>query len=275
MAATHDMMTPNPIVMTADSAIADAAGRMLKHGIRHLPVVDDNHVPVGMLTDVAVFRYGGLSGDRTLWVPFQEGDVPIRVREVMVPVATRVQPDAPVTATLRAITQSEEDYALVVDDDGALLGIVTEHDGMRVAAEALEDSPLLTRMEISTPVLVARSADSARAVLARMQQGRIRHMAVVDATERAIGVVTVGDLLADNVMFGDAVSIGQVMRPRSPVTIGPDRPLAEAAKRMLAAHIGCLPVVDASGTPRGILTRTDLIEGAVAALEERQAFPAA
>ena len=43
-----------------------------------------------------------------------------------------------------------------------------------------------------------------------------------------------------------------------PVTIGPDAPLAEAARRMLEHQIGCLPVVEA-GKLVGILTESDFV----------------
>ena len=46
---------------------------------------------------------------------------------------------------------------------------------------------------------------------------------------------------------------------RSPLTIAPERPIAEAVRRMLAHQVGALPVV-AEGQLVGIVTRTNLLQ---------------
>jgi CBS domain-containing protein len=55
----------------------------------------------------------------------------------------------------------------------------------------------------------------------------------------------------------DATSVGEAMTQPA-VTIGPKRPLAEAARLMVAKGINRLPVVD-DGTLVGIVTRADLV----------------
>ncbi len=273
---TSEIMTPNPIVVNVDASLGECAGRMLKHGIRHLPLVDGAHLSTRVLTDVAVFRYGGLAGEEmNQWIPFHSGSVPTLAHEVSEDVQVIVNQEDEVAATLRKLVESEQDFALVENDVGKLVGIVTEHDGLRIAADALADSGLTTSKELTTPALIARLTDPAHDILAALQKQRIRHIAVVNEERVVVGVVTVGDLLADNVIHNKTATIKDVMRPRKPRTIGGNQPLAEAARRMLADHIGCLPVVDEAGHPRGILTRTDLIEGAVAALQESDAFPSA
>jgi CBS domain-containing protein len=44
------------------------------------------------------------------------------------------------------------------------------------------------------------------------------------------------------------------------VTTRKELPAADVAKQMLRDHIGCVPVVDERGHPRGIVTKTDLLE---------------
>ncbi len=207
-----------------------------------------------------------------LWVPFQHGDVPDVAADVQLPVELVVGPNDPITVTLRKIVAAEQDFALVQADEGPLLGIITEHDGLRVAVEALEESELAIEMEATTPTVVARPTDSARAVLSNLQSRNFRHIIVVDEFEVCVGVVSTGDLLADSVLHQPELTLKDVMRPRSPITIGARQRLGEAAARMLDQHIGCLPVVDEVDRPQGILTRTDLIQAAVAALEERATF---
>jgi CBS domain-containing protein len=56
----------------------------------------------------------------------------------------------------------------------------------------------------------------------------------------------------------DARTAGEAMSA-PPVTIGPDRPVSEAAARMLDEGINRLPVVDDDGKLIGIVTRADLV----------------
>ena len=103
-----------------------------------------------------------------------------------------------------------------------------------------------------------------------MQLGRVRHMPVIDADGRVIGIVSHRDLLeaslsrllevdpASRRTFLGSVVIADVMT-RHVETIAPEATLARAAERMLHHKIGCLPVVDASGRMVGILTETDLL----------------
>ncbi len=43
-------MKKNPIVVKPDDPIILALGKMVEHNIRHLPVVDDNGTPVGVVS---------------------------------------------------------------------------------------------------------------------------------------------------------------------------------------------------------------------------------
>jgi len=103
-----------------------------------------------------------------------------------------------------------------------------------------------------------------------MQLGRVRHMPVLDADGRVVGIVSHRDLLEASLSrllalepgprraFLGSVEIAEVMTRRVE-TIEPDATLARAAERMLHHRIGCLPVVQRDGVMIGILTETDLL----------------
>lgn len=52
-----DYMTPNPVALTADLPIAQAVNEMSVNGFRHLPLVDDNGRPVGVISFRDVLRH--------------------------------------------------------------------------------------------------------------------------------------------------------------------------------------------------------------------------
>ena len=113
--------------------------------------------------------------------------------------------------------------------------------------------------------------------IAHMDEGmhrlRVRHMPVVDATGRLIGLVSHPDLLhaaasflsdreqARNAVI-DQVPVSRIMQ-HDVLTVHPSDPLVEAGKLMWDAKIGCLPVCEDDGTLVGIITEADFIAVAV------------
>jgi len=106
-----------------------------------------------------------------------------------------------------------------------------------------------------------------------MKLGGVRHLPVLDAQRRLVGIVSQRDLLraslasvldfgtAERRTFLRAVDVGEVMT-REVQSVGPDTPLGVAASRMIRHRIGCLPVVDEGGRAVGLLTETDLLVAA-------------
>ena len=80
----------------------------------------------------------------------------------------------------------------------------------------------------------------------------------------------VGLLFSEGVDVGEklqALTAGEAMTAPA-ITITPARPVAEAAGKMIDAHVNRLPVVDDSGTLLGIVTRADLVRAFVRSDEE-------
>ncbi len=108
----------------------------------------------------------------------------------------------------------------------------------------------------------------------------ISGMPVVDDDGNLVGVISEADILfkersperrrggsfawlffpdlLENEAKLDARTAGEAMSA-PPVTIGPDRPVGEAAARMLDEGVNRLPVVDDDGKLIGIVTRADLV----------------
>jgi hypothetical protein len=101
------------------------------------------------------------------------------------------------------------------------------------------------------PVLIELRASSCDAVFAA-ERNNVHHLMVVDDSE-LVGVVCRCDLE----LAGAADSVARWMRA-PPLTIGATEPIELAARIMLDCGIGCLVVVDDTGTLRGIVSRRDL-----------------
>lgn len=127
---------------------------------------------------------------------------------------------------------------------------------------------------------IALEADAAAlAALDLMIEHGFRHLPVVDAKRRVVGVVGFNDLRASFPIPislsapppGDQrpelleLSVSDVMSD-APITITADHPVEEAAQIMLDKRIGCLPVVDDQGRLDGILSETDLLQALLTSL---------
>ena len=103
-----------------------------------------------------------------------------------------------------------------------------------------------------------------------MAQERIRHLPVLDEDGALAGILSQRDLfrgaLARALGYGETAQkrmlgmlvVKEVMTTQV-VTVGPDAPLADAARTMVDRKIGCLPVVE-GGKVVGILTESDFVQ---------------
>jgi CBS domain-containing membrane protein len=122
---------------------------------------------------------------------------------------------------------------------------------------------------MQTSVVTVRASDALTQVDDLMKTGWVRHLPVVDATNRVLGVVSQRDLLRASMSSAagadyktqqqwlEQVLVRDVMTKR-PNTIEPDAEIAEAVDAFLAGKFGCLPVVE-NGKLVGVLTETDLL----------------
>jgi CBS domain-containing membrane protein len=125
-------------------------------------------------------------------------------------------------------------------------------------------------------VLTIDETDDLGLAASIFQVGRIRHLPVVDAEKRLVGVVTERDMLRAWATIGEAM--GRLTRVAEGMTrevsvVMPGTPMRQALELMLARKFGCLPVVDPSDRQKvvGIVTEADAVRFAarIAAEAER------
>jgi len=129
---------------------------------------------------------------------------------------------------------------------------------------------------MSTHVVAVRRHATYKDIAARLHEQRVSAFPVLDDKDKVIGVVSEADLLTKEAL-GDKMPgvFTGMMRSREqakasaitaadlmttpPVTIGPDDPVAHAAKLMYGRRVKRLPVVDDDGRLIGIVTRSDVL----------------
>ena len=102
-----------------------------------------------------------------------------------------------------------------------------------------------------------------------MTKHKIRRLPVVNDARELVGMVTLGDLREARPSSATSLNVWELnyllaklrisdFMSRTLITVAPETSVVEAARLMLAHKISGLPVVDAHGALRGIITETDL-----------------
>jgi dTDP-glucose pyrophosphorylase len=137
--------------------------------------------------------------------------------------------------TLARIDRGSTQLALVVDDEGRLIGTVSDGDVRRglLASVGLEDPVERVMNRLPTSV---RADEDRQSVLALMQARDLRHMPVLDADGRVVGLRILSELLRaerrENLVVLMAGGIGERLRP-----------LTECVPKPML-HVGGRPILE-------------------------------
>ncbi|MEL6400864.1 MAG: diguanylate cyclase [Cyanobacteria bacterium J06626_4] len=183
------------------------------------------------------------------------------------PLPTAIQKLTRLTCELQpeASTSSPASSLLVVQQE-KLIGIVTERDLIRQIATQ-SDLSRLTIEQVMTTNLITRHLDDlgdAFELMQIMRRHRIRHLPIIDAQKRPIGLVTPKSVRAV-LMPADLLRyrlVQEIMTPKV-ITASPEASLAAIAQQMATASVSCVVIVreEAGVTlPIGILTERDVVQ---------------
>jgi CBS domain-containing protein len=129
---------------------------------------------------------------------------------------------------------------------------------------------------MTTHVFAVRENATFKDIAATLREQRVSAFPVVDGENKVIGVVSEADLLTKEALDSElpgafrgmthhreqakaaALTAADLMS-KPAVTIGPDEPVAHAARLMYSRRVKRLPVTSADGTLIGIVTRSDVL----------------
>jgi acetoin utilization protein AcuB len=119
MTTVGECMTREVVTIPADLSLADAMLRMYDHDIRHLPVIDQDHV-VGIVSERDLAMVSGIPGvDKNR----------VMVTEAMVPHPYVVASDTPLIQVCSMMVERKLGTAVVMDG-GELHGIFSVIDAL-------------------------------------------------------------------------------------------------------------------------------------------------
>jgi len=126
-----ELMSREVVTIPPDATMQQVIGTMVYHGIRHLPVVEDDRlVAIASDRNIRVMVTGGMGSDeRRRYLT----TTPVTAHATR-PVTT-IAPDATCAEAARMIVEQRIGCLPVVDDGGQLVGIVTQSDLLKWLAQ--------------------------------------------------------------------------------------------------------------------------------------------
>ena len=116
-----ELMTPEPITVGANTPVSHVLQLMTERRIRHVPVCDAEGLLLGIVSQRDILAVSSGSGSLEH----------LPVGDVMHAGVDTVEPRCCVGAAARHMLRTKRSSLPVVDDKGALLGILTEADFVR------------------------------------------------------------------------------------------------------------------------------------------------
>jgi len=220
--AARQIMTQPVVTIAEGGQLVEAVDVMLQHNFKRLPVVDAGGKLVGVLARQDVFRT--ITTETPDWKLMQAQNVVVNgvrpVKDIMRRDTHTVLAGATLEEVMRVIDSNDIQRVAVVDASGKLLGLISDHDLLR----------LFSGHKVGVWDRIASK-------LTFTDMGK-RHKDVVDQARKK----TAGEIMKTDL-----------------VTIREEAHIDEAVRLMTAKEIKRLPVVDADGKFKGMVSRDSLL----------------
>lgn len=131
-----DVMTTQVVVLREEDNLTEVANDMGRFRFRHLPVVDGKRL-VGIVSqrDLLGFTVSRLEGGAAAADKERRLEESTFVARVMTRDPETVLPETPLNVAARKLVRGRFNALPVVDANNELLGIITNHDLLKVMAE--------------------------------------------------------------------------------------------------------------------------------------------
>ncbi len=134
MITVNEVMSVNVFTMKASDSVSAARELMNKEDIRHIPIVDDNQYPIGIITQRDILRAqdSELSGEH-----HTVNDNQISLKQIMSKKISYARPNEPLRSAGLKL-QKHKYGCLPVMDNNQLVGIITDYDFVGIAINLIE-----------------------------------------------------------------------------------------------------------------------------------------
>ena len=266
----------NVVTLPPTTNIMGTAKTMLKYGFRRVPITDagTNRLE-GIITslDIVDFLGGGLRHNivKNRYNGNLAAAINEDIREIMKKDVVSLGVNDNISNVIKTMIERNIGGIPIVDDDNAVVGIVTERDFVRTVADITTSKSIKEYM--SNKVVTASPDISIGEATRTMIEKGFRRIPIVKENI-LLGIVTASDIMRylgsgeifQKLMTGDVSDAFQVplktLILRDIIWTNSGIDIGEAAALMLKNKVGALPIID-DGELCGILTERDIIKALV------------
>ncbi len=266
----------NIVTLPPTTNIMGTVKTMLKYGFRRVPIADaGTNRLVGIITslDIVDFLGGGLRHNlvKNRYKGNLAAAINEDVREIMKKDVVSLGVKDNISNAITTMLERNIGGIPIVDDDNAVVGIVSERDFVRTVAGITTAKSVKEYM--SNKVVTASPDISVHEATKTMIEKGFRRIPIVKE-DVLLGIVTASDIMRylgsgeifQKLMTGDVSDAFQVplksLILRDIIWTNSGIDIGEAAALMLKNKVGALPIID-DGELCGILTERDIIKALV------------
>ena len=207
-----DLMTHPAVTISPDAALESAARLMYKSKIKRLPVVDSDGRLTGIISRADVLSVFDRSDPPQLLSPEGTTAMKTSVKEIMTTQVVAVKLGASFKEMAARLRENRISAFPVIDDDGKVIGVVSEAD--MLAKEVLDAdhagtiTAMLQRREqdkadgltardlMTHPAVTVTPDDSVEQAARLMYTLRLKRLPVIDRSGGLVGIISRTDVLA-------------------------------------------------------------------------------
>ncbi len=266
----------NIITLPPTTNIMGTVKTMLKYGFRRVPITDaGTNRLVGIITslDIVDFLGGGLRHNivKNRYKGNLAAAINEDIREIMKKDVVSLGVNDNISNAIKTMIEKNIGGIPIVDDDNAVVGIVSERDFVRTVADITTLKSVNKYM--SKKVVTASPDISVGEATRTMIEKGFRRIPIVKE-DVLLGIVTASDVMRylgsgeifQKLMTGDVSDAFKVplksLILRDIVWTNSSIDIGEAAALMLKNKVGALPIID-NGELCGILTERDIVKALV------------
>jgi CBS domain-containing protein len=119
----------------------------------------------------------------------------LTVQDMMTTELSMLPREAPIQQAARMMRDEDIGDVLVIDDEGSVMGLVTDRDiTVRAIADGMDPSATMVGDICSSALVTASPEQDIDEVMELMQDQAVRRIPVLDGDHHAIGLISLGDL---------------------------------------------------------------------------------
>ncbi len=244
-----EILTDHVMTLSPNTPIQQALDVMVGHYLSSLIVVDADNRPIGIFTERDSLKV--ISGEISSTALLSEvSSTP--------PFSAHIEDE--IHDAYLAMSEKGYRHLVVVDDDGRLMGVVTQGDFLRhIGFDDLNRNKQVSDVMTKTIVMLSSTVTIGYAA-EKMAESHSSYAIIVDEMD-PIGLVTERDILryasSDNTLSDDPVS--RIYQTSFPI-IREDHSLSDAAALMEQHGVHQVVIADREQKIVGLLTRYDLLQ---------------